>query len=79
MQLPDRNRRIKTHTTHAYSKKAGLTHFLKAHYDGHAVEPLHAQESYRLHSYAQANCLLILEEDAEGCAVGDEVFIHLLT
>ncbi len=79
MQLLHRNRSIKTHTTHAYSKKPGLTHFLKAYYDGHVVEPLHAQESYRLHSYAQANCLLILEEDAEGCAVGDEVFIHLLT
>ncbi|WP_343570227.1 gephyrin-like molybdotransferase Glp [Sphingobacterium sp.] len=79
MQLPQRTRSIKTHTTHAYSKKPGLTHFLKARYDGHAVEPLHAQESYRLQSYAQANCLLILEEDSNGCAAGDEVFIHLLT
>lgn len=79
MQLPERTRSIKTYTTHAYSKKPGLTHFLKARYDGHAVEPLHAQESYRLQSYAQANCLLILEEDSNGCAAGDEVFIHLLT
>lgn len=79
MQLPERTRSIKTHTTHAYSKKPGLTHFLKARYDGHAVEPLHAQESYRLQSFAQANCLLILEEDSNGCAAGDEVFIHLLT
>ncbi|WP_223584850.1 gephyrin-like molybdotransferase Glp [Sphingobacterium sp. GVS05A] len=79
MRLPERNRCIKTNTTRAYSKKPGLTHFLKAHYDGHAVEPLHAQESYRLQSYAQANCLLILEEDSEGCTAGDEVFIHLLT
>ncbi|ULT29034.1 molybdopterin molybdotransferase MoeA [Sphingobacterium sp. E70] len=79
MELPQRTRSIKTHTTHAYSKKPGLTHFLKARYDGHAVEPLHAQESYRLQSYAQANCLLILEEDSNGCAAGDEVYIHLLT
>jgi len=79
MQLPEQNRSIRTHTTHAYSKKPGLTHFLKARYDGHAVEPLHAQESYRLQSYAQANCLLILEEDSDGCAAGDEVVIHILT
>lgn len=79
MQLPERTRSIKPHTTHAYSKKPGLTHFLKARYDGLTVEPLHAQESYRLQSYAQANCLLILEEESNGCAAGDEVFIHLLT
>lgn len=79
MQLPPRNRLIKTVAAFPYSKKPGLTHFLKASYDGHAVTPLHAQESYRLQSYAQANCLLILNEDSSGCAPGDEVFIHLFT
>ncbi|WP_343560860.1 gephyrin-like molybdotransferase Glp [Sphingobacterium sp.] len=79
MQLPERDPYVRTRSTVAYHKNPGLTHFLKAYYDGHAVKPLHAQESYRLQSYAQANCLLILEEDSEGCAAGDEVIIHLLS
>lgn len=78
MQLPERNRLVKARATHGYAKKPGLTYFLKAHYDGHSVIPLHAQESYRLQSYAQANCLLILEETSTGCSVGDEVYIHPL-
>lgn len=79
MQLPHRNRIIKTYAAQAYAKKPGLTHFLKATYDGQLVTPLHAQESYRLQSYAQANCLLILDESSTGCQTGDEVLIYLLT
>ena len=41
----------------AFKKAAGLTHFLKGYYDGKTVKPLHAQESYRLSSFANANCL----------------------
>ncbi len=62
----------------AYSKTAGLTHFVKAFYDEETVVPLHAQESYRLHSFAQANCLMVLPEESTGCAAGDKVIIHLL-
>lgn len=71
-------RKIRATVTHDYAKKTGLTHFLKAHYDGHVVTPLHAQESYRLQSFAQANCLLVLEEGSNGCKAGDEVYVHLL-
>ncbi len=62
----------------AYSKTAGLTHFIKAYHDGGTVTPLHAQESYRLHSFAQANCLIVLPEESTGCVAGDEVLIHVL-
>lgn len=79
MKRPERNRRVRARAAYDYPKKPGLTHFLKAHYDGQSVTPLHAQESYRLQSYAQANCLLILDEMSDGCTAGDEVFIHLLT
>lgn len=64
--------------THDYIKPAGLTHFLKAFYEEGAVTPLHAQESYRLHSFAQANCFLVLPEESTGCKKGDMVEIHLL-
>lgn len=63
---------------HDYIKPAGLTHFLKAFYEEGAVTPLHAQESYRLHSFAQANCFLVLPEESTGCKKGDMVEIHLL-
>lgn len=63
---------------HDYTKPVGLTHFLKAFYEEGTVTPLHAQESYRLHSFAQANCFLVLPEESTGCKKGDPVEIHLL-
>ncbi len=62
----------------AYQKNAGLTHFLKGYYDGTLVEYLDAQESYRLSSFARANCLIRLEEDQTECKAGDTVSIYLL-
>lgn len=79
MQVPNHIKKITTTITHDYRKKAGLTHFLKGSYDGNSVTPLHAQESYRLQSYAHANCLIVLEEGSDGCKAGDEVDVYLLT
>ncbi|TDH21460.1 molybdopterin molybdotransferase MoeA [Segetibacter sp. 3557_3] len=62
----------------AYSKKAGLTHFLKGRYTGNQVVPLNAQESFRLSSFATANCLIKLEEQATDFKVGDIVEVHKL-
>lgn len=62
----------------SYGKKTGLIHFLKATYENGKVTPLHAQESYRLQSFAEANCLMILPEDSEGCKKDEEVEIILL-
>lgn len=45
-----------------YRKPAGLTHYLKGWYENGLVMPLDAQESFRLSSFAQANCLICLEE-----------------
>jgi molybdopterin molybdotransferase len=69
---------ITASVTHDYPKPAGLTHFLKAFYSNGKVTPLHAQESFRLHSFAQANCFIILPEDSIGCKAGAIVTIHLL-
>lgn len=62
----------------AYQKAAGLTHFLKGYYDQKTVEPLGAQASYRMRSFATANCLIEIGEDVADCAEGTLVTIHLL-
>jgi len=62
-----------------YYKNTGLTHFIKAYMDDEGrVLPLQAQESYRLQSYAHANCLLVLQEESPGVQAGEEVQIILL-
>jgi molybdopterin molybdotransferase len=61
-----------------FKKPAGLTHFLKGFYDGKTVTALHAQESYRLSSFAQANCLVQVNEEVTECKEGELVEIHLL-
>jgi molybdopterin molybdotransferase len=62
----------------AYSKKAGLTHFLKGYCTATEVTPLDAQESYRMRSFALANCLICLEEERETFAAGEPVEVHVL-
>lgn len=61
-----------------FKKAAGLTHFLKGFYDGKMVTALHAQESYRLSSFANANCLIKIQEEVTACQKGEIVEIHLL-
>ena len=61
-----------------FKKPAGLTHFLKGYYDGQTVKALHAQESYRLSSFAHANCFIKIEEEVTDCQKGELVEIHLL-
>ena len=60
------------------SKPAGLTCFLKGIFDGKTATALGAQESYRLSSFAKANCLIMVDEAIETLAEGDLVEIHLL-
>ena len=61
-----------------FKKAAGLTHFLKGYYDGKTVTALHAQESYRLSSFANANCLIQVNEDITECREGEPIEIHVL-
>jgi len=62
----------------AQKKAPGLTHFLKGFYDGTKVHDLKAQESFRLSSFAKANCLIKLEEDKTEITEGQLVEIHML-
>ncbi len=62
----------------SFSKTNTLTHFLKGFYNGETVRALDAQESYRLSSFAKANCLIKINEEVKQCAVGEMVEVHLL-
>lgn len=61
-----------------YQKAAGMTHFLKGHFDGQTARYLDAQESYRMRSFAQANCLIQIDEALTNCKSGTLVTTHLL-
>lgn len=61
-----------------FKKNAGLTFFLKGLHDDNKVIPLDAQESYRLSSYAKANCLIRLEEERTQYEEGEMVEVHVL-
>jgi molybdopterin molybdotransferase len=61
-----------------FQKQPGLTHFLKAFYNGETAAVLDAQESYRLSSFARANCLIQVNEEVTACKEGEMVEIHLL-
>jgi molybdopterin molybdotransferase len=62
----------------AQKKALGLTHFLKGFYDGKMVHDLKAQESFRLSSFAKANCLIKLDADQTEISEGQLVEIHML-
>jgi molybdopterin molybdotransferase len=75
---PSTLRKVRARIATTYRKPAGLTHFLKGKYDGHTVLPLGAQESFRLSSFALANCLIILEEEVTEVAAGEEVEVLMI-
>jgi molybdopterin molybdotransferase len=62
----------------SFRKTVGLTHFLKGFYNGKTVAPLDAQESYRLSSFAKANCLIQVDEDTTTLKEGELVDVYLL-
>lgn len=63
---------------HDHQKPAGLTHFLKAWYNGQTVSLQKGQESYKLSSYAASNCLAVFPEVETTFHKGQLVDIHLL-
>jgi len=70
--------KVSSSLTKNFNKLKGLTHFLKGHYENGNVTPLDAQESFRLSSFAQANCLICLEEDRADYNAGETVDVYLL-
>ena len=63
----------------SYTKSAGLAHFLKGRFDGKKVINLAAQESFKLVSFAVANCLIFVPHDVLELQDGDLVDILMLS
>jgi molybdopterin molybdotransferase len=61
----------------SFKKIAPLTFFLKGYFDGRMAFPLDAQESYRMSSFAKANCLIRIHEDVFECTEGELAEVHL--
>ncbi len=61
-----------------YKKPSGITHYLKGIFDGNQVYLPQGQESYKLNSFAKANCLVMIPDSVTDIAAGDIVEIHLL-
>jgi molybdopterin molybdotransferase len=70
--------KVQASLSHDHHKANRLTQFLKSYYAGNSVEILEAQESYKMRSFALANCLVVLEPDMEHLRKGELVDIHLL-
>jgi molybdopterin molybdotransferase len=62
----------------SFQKNTGLTHFLKGIYNGKTAASLDAQESYRLSSFATANCLIQIDEETTTLKEGELVNVYLL-
>lgn len=60
-----------------FHKKPGLTHFLRGFINGHQVEILTGQESYMLHTFTQANCLVSIPEAVETINKGELVDVRI--
>ena len=69
---------VKVPLAKAFQKNTGLTHFLKGFYDGKTAMTLDAQESYRLSSFAKANCLIQIDEEITSLKEGEPVAVYLL-
>jgi molybdopterin molybdotransferase len=62
----------------SYKKPPGITHFLKGIFDGQQVHLPEGQESYKLNSFARANCLVVIPESVTEVSANENVEIHLL-
>jgi molybdopterin molybdotransferase len=62
----------------SYKKPTGIVHFLKGIFDGQQVNLPEGQESYKLNSFAKANCLVMIPESVTEVSAGENVEIHLL-
>ncbi|OLY93150.1 molybdopterin molybdochelatase [Cnuella takakiae] len=73
MQRSNLSRKVQLPLSAPVQKKPGLTHFLKGRVENGTITPLQAQESYRLSSFALANCLVEIPEEAAVLEAGSPV------
>jgi molybdopterin molybdotransferase len=61
-----------------FNKKAGLTFFMKGKIGENTVTVLNNQESYKLNSFAVADCLVEFDEEGENFKKGDLVNVRMI-
>lgn len=61
-----------------FLKKIRFTQFLKGYYNGNTVDVLAAQESFKMKSFARANCFVVMDEETEELKKGDIAEIHII-
>lgn len=71
-------KQIQSTLANDYSKKAGLTHFVKGKTNDKGVTILKGQESYMMHTYSVADCLVELPEEKTEFIEGDTLLIYLI-
>lgn len=71
-------RKIKMPLAIEYTKKAGPTYFLKGKMNEENVVILDNQESYKMNSFALADCIIELEEGKEQFRKGDMVDVLMI-
>lgn len=69
---------VKATLENDFTKKTGLTHFLKGFYKDGKAAILPSQASFQLKSFATANCLIVIDEETEIVKQGMTVEVHLL-
>lgn len=74
----DKPQKIKSQLENDFTKKPGLTFFLKGKSGENGVRILNSQESYLMNSFALADCLIELEEEKEIYKKGDWVKVLML-
>jgi molybdopterin molybdotransferase len=75
---PEPDREIRLTLSADFSKKPGLTCFLKGRMEGDQVVILDGQESYKLNAFVESDCLVQLEEEETQLRKGDLVRVYPL-
>ena len=78
MQRPGQNKLFTALLKEDFRKAEGLTQFLKGYEENGSVSILAGQESFRLRSFSQANCLVALDEQRKEYKKGERVSIRRL-
>lgn len=65
--------------TNGFVKKPGLSYFLKGKKGTTGVSILSDQESFKMNSFAMADCIIELEEDKEIFRPNDPVMVRIIT
>ncbi len=70
---------LRVRLAHAIEKNTKLQHFVRARTDLREVWAADGQESYKMRSFAEANCLMVLESQRTHYDAGEEIEVHLLS